>query len=201
MAESSVLVLHEVGDVAGGDPWAAAFAQGPWRNVLAPDLPGHGSAPTSAGEEYEMTDPAFVATRLFAAEGIEKVDAVVGIGVSGWSAQILAIAGRADRLVLVNGLGDPFLNVDELLERRMERMRVIAESTKPLADAPPTTHGDRDLAVRAAGQTEVPVLLIGADSAAHREFVETLPNATLRTTSDHDPQVIAQMVAEWSTTQ
>lgn len=192
----SILVLHEVGDVAGGGPYAEAFAA--WAQVIAPDLPGHGSQPELPGQNYGLTDPMYVVTRLFADQGIEKVDTVVGVGVSGWSAQLLALAGRADRMVLVDGLGNPFLSIDDLLDRRMKRVRIIADSPDPLADAPPPTHGDRELAERAARDTEVPVLLLGTDSDEHRAFLDIFPNAEHRVTSNHDPRVIAETVAEWA---
>lgn len=200
VADSAALVLHEVGDRSGGSPWSDAFAAHEWAKVLAPDMPGHGDAPAPSGNNYGLTDPMFIVTRLFAAAGIEKVDLVVGIGVSGWSAKLLALAGKAERLVLVNGLGDPFLTMDELLDRRMARVRTIADSDDPLTDAPPTTHGDRELAERAAKELELPVLLIGADNATHREFVDIFPNAVLQFLDHHDPHVIAEIVAEWTTT-
>ena len=168
--------------------------------MLAPDLPGHGSAPAPPGNDHGMVDAAFVATRLFAQEMLERVELVMGIGVSGWSAQLLAVAGRADRLVLVDGLGDPFLSVDELMDRRIERARITADSDDPLADAPPEPHGDRDLANRVAPDISVPVLLIGPDNQAHRQFVDIFPNAGLHILADHDPDVIAGIVAEWITT-
>lgn len=125
----SVLVLHQVGDLEGGAPYLEAFSA--WSQVIAPDLPGHGSQPELPGKNHGLTDPMYVVTRLFANQGIGKVDTVVGFGVSGWSAQLLALAGRAKRMVLVDGLGDPFMAVDDLLDRRMRRVRVIADSTDP----------------------------------------------------------------------
>lgn len=193
----TVLVLHDIGDLAGGTAYVEAFGDN-W-HVIAPDLPGHGSTPSPAGQNYGLTDPMYVVTRLFADQAIEKVDVVVGIGVSGWSAQLLALAGRASKLVLVDGLGDPFLPIDGLLDRRMERVRIIADSADPLADAPPPTHGDRELAERAARETAAPVLLLGDDTDEHQAFVDIFPNAEHRTVNNHDPSVIAEMVVEWAT--
>lgn len=200
---STILILHEVGDLAGGAPWRDAFATGPWTTVLAPDLPGHGSAPAPSGGNYGMSDPIYVATRLFADLGIDEVDVVVGSGVSGWSAQLLALAGRTKQLVLVDGLGDPFLSIDELLDRRMDRVRTIADSLDPLADAPPSSHGDRELAETAAAETSIPVLLVGTGTAANTalndEFIEVFPDASQVTMLRHDPHVLADIITTWST--
>ncbi|MDQ1403301.1 MAG: hypothetical protein QOG03_1617, partial [Actinomycetota bacterium] len=48
--ELPVLVLHDVGDERGGEPWRQALGTAGWSGpVLAPDLPGHAGAPPPIG--------------------------------------------------------------------------------------------------------------------------------------------------------
>lgn len=194
----SILILHDVADTAGGAPWRTAFGEAGYSQIFAPDLPGHGDAPDPLGGTLEATDAAFVAAKLFATAPVEHVNTIVGIGISGWSAQLFALAGRCDRLVLVNGLGDPFLSVEEILDRRFARMRMAAATSDSLHGAPPYPHSDADLAHRAAAEMPVPVLLL----ASAADIVRTLaPAFAAGATSGGDsaaPADVAAEVAAWA---
>ena len=124
---TDVLVLHDLG-ASGGGEWAAAFADWPGR-VLAPDLPGHNGAPPPVGGQYETGDAVFVALEVLRAEDSDEL-VVVGVGHNGAAAQILALGGRAAGLVLVDGLGGPWLGPVEI-------------DTRAVRDAPTDPDDDR----------------------------------------------------------
>ena len=46
---SRIVVLHDLGDHAGGAPWVAALEACGLSEVVGPDLPGHGSAEAPVG--------------------------------------------------------------------------------------------------------------------------------------------------------
>ncbi len=104
---TDLLVLDDIG-ASGGGEWASAFAGWPGR-VLAPDLPGHNGMPPPVGGHYEAGDAVYVALDLLRAVRPDRVVVGVGVGHSGAAAQILAVGGRANGLVLVDGLGGPWL--------------------------------------------------------------------------------------------
>ncbi len=108
---TDLLVLHDLGAPGGGE-WTAAFADWPGR-VLAPDLSGHNGAPPPVGGHYETGDAVYVALDVLRAEAPHEL-VVVGVGHSGVAAQILALGGRAVGLVLIDGLGGPWLEPIEI---------------------------------------------------------------------------------------
>jgi hypothetical protein len=169
-----LLVLHDVGDAEGGAPWAAAFVGAGWDGrVLAPDLPGHAGAPAPEGGNHEAGDATFLAVRVLAEAGIAAGHAVVlGAGVNGWSAQLHGLGGRAAAVVLVDGLGGPWLPVREQVLAGVERQRAIAADPAALAPMPAgasldprlahglPTHGSRRMAFEAAAVMAVPVVVV-----------------------------------------
>ena len=171
---TDVLVLHDVGDPAGGAPWAEAFSDAGWSGAVhAPDLPGHAGEAPPLGGSYNGADPALTGALVVAglpAGGPPPV--VVGVRASGWGAQLLALGGRAAALVLVDGLGGPWLDGTAAVAADRAWLRRLADDPEAVGPAPPGApldprlrHGvppqaDRGLAMRAAAAVPVPVLVL-----------------------------------------
>lgn len=180
MIDRPLLVLHDVGDASGGAPWAAAFVHAGWgARVLAPDLPGHAGAAAPEGGNHEAGDATFVAVRVLSEAGVANGEAVVlGAGVNGWSAQLHGLGGRAAAVVLVDGLGGPWLPVREQVLAGVERQRAIAADPAALAPMPAgapldprlayglPTHGSRRMAFEAAAVMPVPVVVVETPASA-----------------------------------
>jgi hypothetical protein len=203
---TQVLVLHEVGDAAGGARWRDAFGA----DAEVPDLPGHGSAPPPAGGHYELYDVVFAASDWVDAD---PVDVLVGIGKSGWSAQVLAIGGRTRRLALVDGLGGPWGDAAEVIDEGVRWTQVIAADPAAVGPAPVgepdprLRHGvpamrSRRMAERAAAACPVPVLIVHTpssplDERETRELAELYADARVVVLDDDEPASIADAVLRW----
>lgn len=204
---TDLLVLHDLG-ASGGGEWAAAFTGWPGR-VLAPDLPGHNSAPPPIGGHYESSDAVFVALDLLRAEAhVERV--VVGVGHNGPAAQVLALGGRAVGLVLVDGLGGPWLSPDEIDMRRRKMHRRILTTPAAMSEPPPGASdpratmvvgaANREFAIRQADAMPVPVLLIETPSSPTPDTGDLLghfANASLVQLDARDPERVAKSVQSW----
>ena len=130
----NLFVIHDAGDAAAGLRWQALVDGWPGP-ALAPDLPGHGSAPPPTGAAYAPGDTALFADRAIADAGWTGPVVVIGHGWGGFGAELLAAAGRVAQLVLVDGLGGPWVDVDQLVEEQHRWLRgVLAD---PDALAPP----------------------------------------------------------------
>jgi pimeloyl-ACP methyl ester carboxylesterase len=167
---ANILVLHEVGDAAGGGPWRSALGDAGWaaEDVIAPDLPGHAGAPPPVGGGYDPADAAFFAAPLLPAEpGL-----VVGVGVNGWPAQVFALGGKASGLVLVDGLGGPWHDPGQAIAAGVSWLRAVSADPDAMAPSPPGTDLDprlrhpltpmasRSHALRMASSMPVPVLVV-----------------------------------------
>ena len=169
-----LLVLHDVGDEAGGGPWRNAFLAAGWAgDVMAPDLPGHAGVPAPEGGNHESGDGAFVAVRTLAAAGVEPGSPIVlGVGVNGWNAQLHGLGGRATAVVLVDGLGGPWTPIREAVLSGAGRLRAIAADPEAVAPMAPgvsldprlrhglPTHGSRRMAFEVAAVMPVPVVVL-----------------------------------------
>ena len=204
---TDLLVLHDRG-APGGAEWATAFAGWPGR-VLAPDLPGHDGTPPPVGGHHETCDAVYVALDLLRDEAPDEL-VVVGVGHNGTAAQILALGGRAAGLVLVDGLGGPWLEPAEIDARQREMRRRIL--TTPEAMSPPAPGAadprttmvvgaaDRAFAVRQAEAMPVPVLLIETPSSPTPDtddLVGHFTQATLTHIDARDPGRAASVVRSW----
>ena len=211
-----VLVLHDVGDAGGGGPWREALADAGWTGtILAPDLPGHVGAPPPEGGQHESADAAFVAVRTLAAAGVERgTPVVVGVGVNGWSAQLHGLGGRASAVVLVDGLGGPWVTVREEVLAGRDRLRAIAADPEAVAPMPPGApldprlrhgvppHGSRRMAFEAAARMPVPVLTVeSAASGTPPEDAEAIAAAMGLLVRLPDagptPAAVAQAIVDW----
>jgi pimeloyl-ACP methyl ester carboxylesterase len=204
---TDLLVLHDLGASGGGD-WAAAFALWPGR-VMAPDLPGHNGAPPPVGGHYETGDAVYVALDLLRAETHDEL-VVVGVGHNGAAAQILALGGRAAGLVLVDGLGGPWLGPDDIDSGLREMRRRILTTPAAMSEPGPGAvdpratmvvgAADREFAVRQAEAMPVPVLLIETPSSPTPDadaLVGHFPQATLTRLDAPNPARAAQIVRTW----
>jgi pimeloyl-ACP methyl ester carboxylesterase len=144
MSDAALLVIHDAGDPRGGSRWTALTDAWPGR-ALAPDLPGHGETPPPTGGHYKAGDAAIAAWRAAEQAGITTDDVVVfGHGWGGFAAEVVASAGRASRLVLVDGLGPPWQTFDDLVADRHRWLREVFADPESLA--PPRTTPDQRLA-------------------------------------------------------
>lgn len=168
-----ILVIHAMADPEGGAPWRRALADAGWNGpVLAPDLPGHGSAPARVGGTYEHTDALLAILPLYASlEPGLPPPVVVGVGLHGWAAQVLALGGRASGLVLVDGLNGPWRTPVEQIASWAGWVRETFDDRAATAPAPTSgldpraahvvpTHGSKRLAIKAARVMPVPALIL-----------------------------------------
>lgn len=173
-----VLVFHDVGEPDAGGAWRAAFTDAGWPGpVHVPELPGHGNAPRPVGGNYQLADAVFSQLALLRELGEGKPPAVVGVGANGWAAQMVAVAGRAHFVVLVDGLGGPWMTPAEIVAAEVDLMRRIAGEPAALG-APPATgldprlmHGilgqrSRSMAQRILAAMPVPVTVIESKASA-----------------------------------
>ncbi len=207
-----VLVLHPLGDPGGGGPWRAAFGAAGWPGeVVAPDLPGHAGAAPPVGGCYELSDPAFAVAAL---DLPVPVDLVVGVGASGWGAQLVALGGRARAVVLVDGLGRPWRTTDQRFAETFLRLRALeqvpheagapAGGLDPALAHPPLPHGDRELARRALDAHTGPLLLLEPSDTDRDDLDELLggrsaPTAVEVVDSRHPDAVAAAVTSWWRT--
>jgi pimeloyl-ACP methyl ester carboxylesterase len=177
--------------------------------VLAPDLPGHNGAPPPVGGQYETGDAVFVALEVLRTEACDEL-VVVGVGHNGAAAQILALGGRAAGLVLVDGLGGPWLGPVEIDARARDMRRQIL--TTPAAMAEPAAgtsdpratmiggSADRAFAVRQAEAMPVPTLLIETPASPTpdtRDLAGHFAQVTVNRLDVRDPGRVAGIVRSW----
>ena len=204
---TDLLVLHDLGAPGGGE-WAAAFDGWPGR-VLAPDLPGHNGTPPPVGGQYATGDAVYVALDLLRVKAPDEL-VVVGVGHNGAAAQILALGGRAAGLVLVDGLGGPWLETFDIDTRLNEMRRRILTTPAALSEPTPGATdpratmivgaADRAFAVRQAHAMRVPVLLIETPSSPTPDaddLVGHFTRAKLTRLDDRDPGRAASLVRSW----
>lgn len=204
---TDLLVLHDLG-AEGGVPWAEAFAG--WEgDVVAPDLPGHGDAPLPVGGHQELGDAVFL---LDALPRADDPPVVVGVGRNGVAAQTLALGGRAAALVLVDGLGGPWLDVDARARALREHRRRILTTPAALAPhragtpdprvglIPPAAN--RDFAVRCLRELPCPVLAVETAASETPDAPALIAEAAHGTlvllgSVDDGPGGVAAVVRDW----
>lgn len=100
-----LLVVHAWGDPLASSRWSAL--RDAWDGpVVTFDLPGHRAEPPPTGASYALGDAALYADRAYRDAGFAGTPAVVvGDSSAGFGAELLAAAGRAAALVLIDGLG------------------------------------------------------------------------------------------------
>jgi pimeloyl-ACP methyl ester carboxylesterase len=173
---ATLLVIHDAGDAEAGARWERLVEAWPGPAV-APDLPGHGAAPPPTGASYAPADAAFAADRALQDAGMADDEVwVLGHGWGGFAAELLAAAGRASRLVLVDGLGPPWRAVDEIVADQHRWLREVLADPEALASPtktpdPRLTHGfwsiwERGFVVDFRKSINVPVLAVETPASA-----------------------------------
>lgn len=204
---TELLVIHDLG-AAGGAPWADAFIG--WDGgVVAPDLPGHGVAPPPVGGHHELGDVVFAMVDHLPS-GDRPQPVVVGIGRSGNAARLLALAGRASALVLVDGLGGPWLDVRERNAAfRTVRRRILMTPEALRAPAPGAVdpraewlpgQTDRPHVVSSLAALPVPTLVIESPASPTPdadEVAASIPDHHLVRVADASPPDVADWVTDW----
>lgn len=202
-----LVVMHDLGAEAHGRTWRAALGDNGFTDVVAPDLPGHGTTPPPLGGNYTKVEGA----RAIAAEvaaGLDLADAViVGVGASGWSAMVLALAGQGTHLVLVDGLGTPWSPAEHRNEQRRATLRALAAD--PSAHAEPASnidprlrlegigHGDEMLVRDAAARITMPTLLIGSAVTQARAVADAFATPATVIESEPSPSAVAPRLGSW----
>ena len=208
----AVLVLHDAGDPGAGGPWRQALEDAGWPgDVHAPDLPGHGATAAPEGGTYELVDAAFAVLPLLA-ELAPAPPVVVGVGVSGWAAQLLALGGRASALVLVDGLGGPWWPAGAWVAAERDRLRAVADDPAAVGPAPRGVTDPRlrhgvprqtslDLAHRGAAALRVCALVVESPASragAHAgAIVARMADATARHLPEAAPTTVAATLVTW----
>lgn len=204
---TELVVIHDLG-APGGDEWAEALA--PWPGtVLAPDLPGHGTAPMPAGGHYEIGDAVYPVLDLLRHRP-PAARVVVGIGRNGAAARLLATGGRAAVLVLVDGLGGPWLDVAGRDRVARAARRQILE-TPPAVGVPPAGEpdprallvpgpSDRAFLVGQLDAIDLPTLVVESPASSTpdaADLVAHLADATLVRVPDPAPTTVGTTILEW----
>ncbi len=209
-----IVVLHDAGDADGGVPWGAALVAAGWPGAVhAPDLPGHGATAAPTDGAYELVDAALHALPLLSTLHGD-LPVVLGVGANGWAAQLLAIGGRAAALVLVDGLGGPWLEPAQAIATDRTRLRAILDDPAAVAGPPASgldprlVHGigaqtSRDLAVRAAAAITVPTLVVSSPAGAladadRSDVLCHLSDRTAVDVADRGPAGVAVEVVRWA---
>lgn len=202
--------MHAPGELDGGAPWKAAMAAARWKGeTVAFDIPGHGDAEPPMGGHFDFVDPAFQAVTNLGIRLHDDRFVVVGVGASGWAATLLALADTAQALVLVDGVGAPFLSIADRAERRRVRLQALVATAGDPGDGPDTrwdhpvtTHHRLEIALEAAEELKVPTLLLESPaSEATTEEIDQIVAAgkqiKVSSIADASPQAVAAAVVEW----
>lgn len=205
---SRIVVLHDLGDPAGGAPWRDALGAAGFSDVLAPDVPGHGAAPPPVGGNYVRADAGYLLAHLLSDEPGLEDSVLVGVGHSGWIATVAAVGGHVGAIVLIDGLGRPWQPVDERLARRRERTRALLSDDAAMAPHDGSgpdprlryvldPHGDEALAVEAASLVQVPALVIEPDLDGIAAVASAFAGPVTTALGDRSPSAAARHIADW----
>jgi pimeloyl-ACP methyl ester carboxylesterase len=212
-----LLFVHEIGDTEAGRRWRP-LAEGWPGTVLVPDLPGHGVTPPEQGAYYAPGDAALFAVRALRAAGVAAPPLAAGHGWGAFAAELLAAAGRASALVLVDGLGGPWVSWSDLMHVQHEWLHAVLADPAALA-APPVDafdprlhHGfpsiwERTFTEARRRSIEVPVLALEspASSTPRDERAERIAafggDARVEAIAEVSPQAVLDALMAWSRAQ
>lgn len=204
----NVIVLHHLGAAAAGDDWRRVLEAEGIGDVWVPDLAGHGTEPAPVGGNYTRLDPVYAVGRRVA-DGFDLADTVlVGVGRSGWSVLVLAAAKQGCGLVLVDGLGTPWISPAEQHEARRAALRATAADPVAMSAAPAhgldpriadglRPHGDESLVREAAAAVDVPTLLIGVEVDAANAVAPAFGGGVTVVESAPEPGAVAPHLVDW----
>jgi pimeloyl-ACP methyl ester carboxylesterase len=197
----SVVVLHDLGDPAGGARWRAA-APADW---IAPDLPGHGATPAVRTGHY---DPLAIAAIARWTIPDAATATLMGVRRNAHAAVVAAVAGECARLVIVDGLWGPWRTPAAEVDAFYAYVRRIASDPGATAAAPAhgldprAAHGygvfaGATFAQQVWGAVDQPVLVVETPRSAtpESERAERISwfagPVTLVTAPDDEPAIVA----------
>ncbi len=129
----TVVVLHDLGDPAGGAGWRAA-APTDW---VIPDLPGHGSTPAPRTGHYDPMSAVAIARWAIAGGATGGNEStLVGVGENAHGALVHAAGGGCDRVVIVDGLWGPWRTPAEEVDAFYAMIRGVAADAAATGPAP-----------------------------------------------------------------
>lgn len=129
----TVVVLHDLGDPAGGAVWRAA-APSDW---IIPDLPGHGSTPAVRTGHYDPMSAIAIARWAIAHDSDRVANStLVGIGANAHGALVHAAGGGCDRVVIVDGLWGRWRTPAEEVDAFYAMIRAVASDPTATDPAP-----------------------------------------------------------------
>jgi len=164
----TVVLLHDLGDPAGGAEWRAA-APPDW---IIPDLPGHGSTPALRTGHYDPMSAAAIARWTLGHDVDDNgIATVIGVGHNAHAALVVAGGGGCAQVVVVDGLWGAWRTPSEEIDAFYAMVRGIvadpAATGAPPASGldPRATHGygvmsSARFAERFWGTVDQPVLAI-----------------------------------------
>lgn len=207
-------MLHPVGAPEGGAPWTEALTHDGFTTV-APDLPGHGQAAPSVDGTYTNSLVLLTAVPCLPTDDSVPPPVIVGVGSSGWVALILALAGRAAAVALIDGLGGPWRNAADataegvewgrrLLEDEYRHGPVPAGVPDPRLAEPFPPFSNQRVARQALAALEVPLLVVSspADRLSSEARSDLLSEArvpvTCETTASALAVDVAPVLARWT---
>ncbi len=214
MAPSAGSRLLLIGDIVEGldaPDWVAALRAAGWSGpVRVHEHPGRTGDDPLTGGNHEALDPAFA---LGGTDAIGPDVVVVGFGRSGPVAQLIGLGGRAAAVVVIDGLGGPFVSPAEQIGSTLAMMRATMLDEPSHDDPKPgeldrrlghglMSHGDLDTAARMLEVMPVPILVLETrasplPAAAASELADALWHATLLRVDEVDPATVADHVIGW----
>ncbi len=131
----TVVLLHDLGDPAGGAEWRAA-APTDW---IIPDLPGHGATPAIRTGHYDPMGAVAIARWAIARESDGNgATTIVGVGHNAHGALVHAAGGGCDNVVVIDGLWGAWRTAAEEIDAFYGMIQAIA-ADPDATGAPPTS--------------------------------------------------------------
>lgn len=209
--DSPLLLVGDIVDGLDVDEWTDALNAVGWSGTVeVHQHPGRSGDLLLPGGNHEPLDPAFALGGTDAI-GLEVV--VIGLGRSGPVAQLVSLGGRAGAVVVVDGLGGPFVEPHRQIEATFAMVRAaMADERSHDVPAPGEVdrrlahglvpHGDRRTAQRMIEVMPVPMLVIesaasNVPSAIAREITAAGPSVALHEVETATAHVVAGLIVEW----
>jgi hypothetical protein len=212
-----VLLVSDIVVGLDSEMWVGALRASGWTGPVDIHVhPGRQGDPALPGGNHEPLDPAFA---LGGTDAIGDEVVVVGFGMSGPVAQLVGLGGRAAGVVVVDGLGGPFVDPAEQIGATLRMMRAtMADDASHAPPAPSevdrrlshgiTPHRDRATAARMVEAMPVPMLVIETgdsplDASVVDELTSSQPHGQVtvarigRSTPEDEVRAVADALVGW----